>query len=221
MFRALFKAINDLTSPELRAVLWKSIALSIGLFAALWFAIEAAISTVTLVPWPWLTTALQVATGLGLFAAFFFLMAPVTALFAGLFQDSISEKIEARHYAHEPKGRPLSMLAGLLTALQFTAVALAVNFVVLPLVFFAGFGVILILLANAYVISREYFVMAASRYMPVKEANNLRRENAMHIFLAGLIPGALALVPFLNFVTPVFATSYFLHLFKQGRASLL
>ena len=220
MFRALAKAVNDVTSPELRAVLWRSIALTLALFAALWFGIEFVVSTITMIPWPWLTTALQLATGLGLFAAFFFLMAPVTALFAGLFQDSISAKIEARHYPQDRKGVPMSMVAGLTTAIQFALIALAVNTVVLPLVFFAGFGVILILLANAYVLSREYFTMAAARYMPVTEAEALRRENAGGIFLAGLIPGALSMVPFLNFVTPVFATSYFLHLFKQGRASL-
>ena len=220
MFSACFKAINDVTSPELRAVLWRSIALSIALFAGLWFGIEFVLSTITLIPWAWLTTFLQLATGLGLFAAFFFLMAPVTALFAGLFQDGISAKIEARHYPQDPKGRPLSLIAGLSSALQFAAIALIANFVVFPLVFFAGFGIILILLANAYVISREYFTLAAARYMPVAQAAALRRENAVRIFVAGLIPGALAMVPFINFATPVFATSYFLHLFKRGPSSL-
>jgi CysZ protein len=217
MFNALFKAINDVTSPELRAVLWKSIALSIVLFAALWVGIEFTLSAITMMPWPWLTTALQISTGLGLFAAFFFLMAPVTALFAGLFQDSISQKIERRHYASDAPGKPLAFLTGLIAALQFAALALGINLVVLPLVFFAGFGAVLMWLANAYLISREYFTLAAARYMPAAEAAKIRRENAVQIFIAGLIPGALALVPFLNFTTPVFATSYFLHYFKQGR----
>ena len=217
MFSALFKAINDVTSPELRAVLWKSIALSIGLFAALWVAIEFALSSLTMIPWPWLTTTLQVTTGLGLFAAFFFLMAPVTALFAGLFQDVISSKIEARHYPMDRPGKTLSVLAGLFTAVQFAALALGINLIVLPLIFLAGFGAVLMLIANAYLISREYFTLAAARYMPLQQAAAIRQENAFGIFIAGLIPGALAMVPFLNFVTPVFATSYFLHYFKQGR----
>lgn len=220
MFRAAFKAFNDVTSPELRAVLWKSIALSMVLFAGLWFGIEFALSQLSLIPWAWLATALQLATGLGLFAAFFFLMAPVTALFAGLFQDGISSIIERRHYASERPGKPLSVVAGFVTALKFAAVALGVNIVVLPLVFFAGFGAVLMLLANAYLISREYFELAAARYMPVAEAAALRRANAGRIFMAGLIPGALAMVPFINFTTPVFATSYFLHLFKRGPTSL-
>jgi CysZ protein len=219
MLSALFKAVNDITSPELRGVLWKSIAFCMGLFTALWIGIEFTLSTLTLIAWPWLTTALQVTTGLGLFAAFFFLMAPVTALFAGPFLDGISDKLEARHYPSERPGKQLSMIAGLLTALKFAALALGVNLVVLPLVFFAGFGALLMLLANAYLISREYFTLAAARYMPLEQAIALRHENALRIFIAGLAPGALALMPFVNFVTPVFATSYFLHFFKQGRLS--
>jgi CysZ protein len=219
MLKALMNAVNDLTSPELHSVLWKSIVLSIGLFAALWFGIEFVLSSLTLFPWAWLTTVVQLTTGLGLFAAFFFLMAPVTALFAGLFQDSISSKIEARHYRGHPPGRPLAFLAALGAALKFTGLALGVNIVVLPLVFFAGFGAVLFLLANAYLISREYFEMAAARYMPLSAAVDLRRQNFWKIFIAGLAPGLLAMIPFINFATPVFATSYFLHLFKQLRPS--
>ncbi|MBG1232013.1 EI24 domain-containing protein [Aestuariivirga litoralis] len=217
MLKALFNAINDITSPELRGMLWKSIALSIVLFAALWFGIEFALSFVTLIPWPWLLTTLQVATGLGLFAAFFFLMAPVTALFAGLFQDSINEKVEKRHYPSDRPGKPLTAITGFFLALKFAALALGINIVVLPLVFFGGFGAALILAANSYLISREYFEMAAARYMPLEQARTLRRDNALRVWIAGIIPGALAMVPFLNFVTPVFATSYFLHFFKGGK----
>jgi len=216
MIKALFSAVNDITSPELRGVLWKSIALSIALFAALWFGIEFALSLITLIPWPWLLTTLQIVTGLGLFAAFFFLMAPVTAVFAGLFQDGIAAAVEKRHYQMDRPGRPLSWTAGLLTGLAFGALSLAVNLVVWPLVIFGGFGAALILLANAYLIGREYFELSAARYMPMAQARQVRRENALRIWIAGLIPGALAMVPFLNFVTPVFATSYFLHYYKNG-----
>jgi len=219
MLKALVNAVNDITSPELRNVLWKSIGLSVGLFVALWFGIEFLVSTLAAFPWPWLTTALQVTTGLGLFAAFFFLMAPVTALFAGLFQDSIASKIEERHYRGQLPGKPLAFFASLGAALKFTGLALGVNIIVLPLVFFAGFGAVLFLLANAYLISREYFEMAAARYMPFSAAVELRRQNFWKIFIAGLVPGLLAMVPFINFATPVFATSYFLHLFKQLRPS--
>ncbi len=215
MVKAIFKALNDLTSPEFRSVLIRSVLLSIGLFAALWFGIEFLLSSLTLIPWPWLTTLLQVATGLGLFAVFFFLMAPVTALFAGLFLDGIAAKVEARHYPQDRPGQPLSFVTALVFGLKFLVVSLGVNLVVLPLVLFAGFGVALLLIANAYLISREYFEMAATRFMPLAAAQELRQKNFWKIFIAGFVPGLIAIVPFVNFVTPVFATSYFVHIFKQ------
>ena len=85
MFAALIKTMNDLTSPEFRGVLFKSIGLTLGLFVSVLVGVEVLLSFLTLVPWPWLQTAIALGTGLGLIAAFFFLMAPVTALFAGLF----------------------------------------------------------------------------------------------------------------------------------------
>ena len=218
MFTATVKALNDITSPDMRSVLWKSIALSVALFAGLLWGIEYVLSILASTPWPWLTSGLQLVTGLGLFAAFFYLMAPVTALFAGLFQDIIAAKLEARHYSHQTAGKALTYGVALLTSFKFAGLALAVDLVVSPLVLFAGAGAVLILCANAYVISREYFELTAARYMPMADAVALRRDHAVRIFIAGLIPAALSMVPFVSFITPVFATSYFLHFFK-GRAS--
>jgi CysZ protein len=216
---ALLKALNDVTSPEFRSALWRSVALSIALFVALWFGIEFLVSTLTMLPYAWMTTALQLTTGLGLFAAFFFLMAPVTALFAGLFQDTIASKVESRHYAQDKPGRAVAMVPGLFMGLKFAGLALGINLIVFPLVFFAGFGAILFVIANAYLISREYFEMAASRFMHPKNAAELRQRNFWKVFIAGLPAGLLAIVPFINFATPIFATSYFMHVFKQVQKS--
>jgi CysZ protein len=57
------------------------------------------------------------------------------------------------------------------------------------------------------------------RHMEPAEAKALRKENSPRIFLAGLVPALLALVPIVNIVVPLFSTAYFIHLFKQVRAS--
>ena len=61
--------------------------------------------------------------------------------------------------------------------------------------------------------------MVASRHMPLDEARRYRKENSPAVFLAGLVPAALALVPILNLAVPLFATAYFVHVFKLARAS--
>ncbi len=219
MINAFFKALNDVTSPEFRGVLWKSIGLTLGLFIAVFVAVETLLSFLTLVPWPWLQTVIALGTGIGLIAAFFFLMAPVTAIFAGLFLDWIASRVEQRHYPQDKKGSALSTFKALLFGIQFAIIALIVNIAVFPLVFFAGFGLILILASNAYLLSREYFEMAATRFMSPSAASALRKKNFVKIYLAGVIPAALAMIPLVNLMVPLFATSFFVHIFKAVQRS--
>jgi CysZ protein len=219
MLGSLFKAINDLTSPEFRRVLWTSVGLTLALFIAILVGIETVLSVVTLVPWPWLQTTIALGTGLGLLAAFFFLVGPVVAIFAGLFLDKIAARVEKRHYPQDPPGQSLATIPAFFFGLKFAATALLANIIALPLVFFFGFGVILLVIVNAYLISREYFEMAAARFMSPKAASALRRHHGWMLFIAGVVPALMSLIPIVNLTVPLFATSYFVHIFKKVSAS--
>jgi CysZ protein len=218
MIKAAYKALDDLTAPEFRSVLWKAVGLSILLFIGVFFAVQALFWFLTLFPWPWVEALAAVGAGLGLLVLFFFLMAPVTAFFAGLYLDDVAAKVEQKHYLRDGIGKPQPVLASLLFAVQFGLLVLVINILALPLVF-TGFGAIVLVVINAYLLSREYFEMAAMRFMPRAEAKDLRKDNAVTVFTAGFLPAVMALVPFLNLTIPVFATSYFVHLFKQVKAS--
>ena len=214
MIFAAIKAVNDVLSPPFRKVLWKALGLSVLLFVAILVTLEVILSVLVAFPWPWLETILAVATGLGLFAAFFFLMAPVTAVFAGLFLDEIAEVVEQRDYPDDLAGKPLANLAALVIGIQFGLLVLLINLAMLPLLF-VGIGAALMVIANAYLLGREYFQMIAMRHLPVKQAKALRKQNAGRVFAAGLIPAGLALVPILNLFVPLFSTAYFVHIFKR------
>jgi CysZ protein len=218
MINAAFKALSDVTSPEFRVVLWKSIGLSLLLFIGLFFTVQAAFWFLTFFPWPWLETLAAIGAGLGLIVAFFFLMVPVTALFAGLYLDDVAAKVEGKHYASDPAGQPQPVLKSILLAIQFGLLVLIVNLLALPLVF-TGFGAIILVIINAYLLSREYFEMAAMRFMEPTAAKDLRKDNAVTVFTAGFIPALLVLIPIANLTVPIFATSYFVHLFKQVQRS--
>jgi CysZ protein len=218
MLSAAFKAVSDLVSPDFRSVLLKALGLTLVLFAVVFLGLEFLLEYLKLIPWPWLETLAQVFAGATLLVAFFFLMAPVTAIFAGLFLDGIAEKVEARHYPQDQRGKPLATSTAVITSLQFALIVLVVNLAVLPLVF-TGIGVVALVVANAYLLSREYFEMVAMRHMPVDEARALRKENTPRIFVAGFLPAVLALIPIANLLVPLFSTSYFTHIFKRVRAS--
>ncbi|MGE0212933.1 MAG: sulfate transporter family protein [Parvibaculaceae bacterium] len=214
MIPAAFRAFSDVLSPAFRTVLLKAVGLSLVLFVAVFLGVQGAIMVFVGLPWPWLDTVVQVVAGLGLLAAFFFLMSPVTALFAGLYLDEIAGLVETRHYPGDRPGVPLNTVTALLTGLQFAGLVLLVNLVVLPTVFL-GIGVLVILTANAYLLGREYFELIAMRHLPVADARRLRRENRLHLWTAGFVPAAWALVPFVNLAVPLFATAYFVHIFKR------
>ena len=218
MFTSAFRAFGDLFSPEFRSVLFKALGLTLALFIAVLVISEVLIASFTHFSWPWADRLVEVGTGLALIVAFFFLMSPVTAAFAGLFLDQSAAKVEERQYPWDPRGMPLPAGSAILIAIQFFVVMLVVNLAVLPTVFF-GFGAFVLVAANAYLIGREYFEMVAMRHMPVEEARILRRENSPTIFIAALLPAFMSLVPFVNLAVPLFSTSYFTHLFKSVQAS--
>lgn len=218
MLKSAVRAFGDLFSPEFRSVLFKALGMTIALFIAVLVIAELLIASFTHFSWPWADRLVEVGTGLALLIAFFFLMSPVTAAFAGLFLDQIAEKVEERHYPWDPRGTPLPAGRAILMALQFFIVVLLVNLAVLPMVFF-GFGAFVLVAANAYLIGREYFEMVAMRHMPMEEAKILRKENSPTVFVAALLPAAMSVVPFVNLVVPLFSTAYFTHLFKSVQAS--
>ena len=81
-----------------------------------------------------------------------------------------------------------------------------------------GIGAVVMVVCDAYLLGREYFQMIAMRHLPAADARALRKANAARVFAAGLIPAGLALIPFVNLFVPLFATSYFVHIFKKVQA---
>lgn len=218
MIKAAFTALADILSPDFRSVLFKAIGLALVLLIAVVAGAVILLDMLKLAPWGWGNNVIEVAAGLGLMVLAFFMIPPVTALFAGLYLDHIARLVERKHYPQDAPGRELPVLKAIGLGLQFGLLVLIVNLAVLPTLFF-GIGAVALLIANAYLLSREYFEMAAMRHMPVEDAKALRRENSTQVFASGFIPAFLALVPLVNLTVPLFATSYFVHIFKALKRS--
>jgi CysZ protein len=143
----------------------------------------------------------------------------VTAAFAGLFLDDIAEVVERTHYAGEPVGRPVPLGRGIFLSLKFLGLVLAVNAVALPLVLVVGFGFVIFLVANAYLLSREYFQLAALRFYDEATAARLRARHSGRIFAGGLAIAAFLAIPVVNLLGPLFATALMVHLQKRISAA--
>ncbi len=215
MLDAASLALRDILSPPFRGVLLKSLALTIGLLVALGAALEWLLAAWVTLPWHWADTAFSILAGIALLVGLGFLIAPVTALFAGLFLDEIAEVVERTHYSHDPVGRPLPIGRALATGAKFLGIVLLVNAVALPLVVLLGFGVLIFLVANGYLLGREYFDLAALRHFDQATARSLRARHGRTVFVAGVLIALFAAIPIVNLLAPLFATALMVHLVKR------
>ena len=208
---------SELLKPKFRSVLLKSIGLTILLFIGAWIGMEMLFSTFLvpfLGPWPWVSTAILWLMSAGLVVGAGFLLAPVTALIAGLFLDDVAEYVEQEHYPEDGLGTAMPIGQSIWFALRFTAVVIAANLVALLLVLLPGINVAIFFLVNGYLLGREYFMFAAMRFRGEEEATAMRKANSTPILFAGLIIAGFMSVPLLNLATPVFAAALMVHLHK-------
>src|SRR2546430_2103415 len=82
--------------------------------------------------------------------------------------------------------------------LKAAVLTLVVYLIALPLVLFAGLGVIVFFIANAYLLGRIYFELAAMRFHPVTEAKRLRKTHQATAFTGGLFIAAFVSIPIVN-----------------------
>ena len=213
MLTAAGQAFQQLFTPAFRAVLLKCVAFSIGLLALLIIGIEWTFSH--FVQWPgWIEKTIEWLGGLALVVGSIFLIPPVSSLIAGLYVDDIAAEVESTTYPQDPPGKPVATLPAIGLALKFFVVVLAVNILAVFLLLIPGINLIAFYLGNGYLLGREYFELAAMRHMPPDEAKQLRRANRVTVLLCGLIIAAIASVPILNLITPLFATAFMVRIFK-------
>jgi CysZ protein len=218
MLSAAIKAAGQIFSPPFRAVLLKSLGLTLLILVVGWIGLQALAEHLLTWSNPTLNLIARVVAGLGTAFGMLFLVVPVTAAVAGLFLDDIAAVVERTYYPQDSPGAPVPLARGLVMSVRFGLLVLGLNLLMLPLLFVPVAGQIVWLGVNGYLLSREYFGLAAMRFRPEPEAAALRRRNRAEVFAGGLLTAALAIVPFANLLTPLFATAFFVHLHKRAVA---
>ena len=216
MLAAAILALRQTFSPLLRGVLLKSMGLALALLIGLAVGLEAALTHfVEITSYPWIETTLAVIAGLGLVFGVVYLMPAVSSLVAGLFLDEVAERVETSTYPNDPPGQPQPFLRALLYSLRFFGLVLLVNLAALLLLLVPGVNVIIFYVANAYLISREYFELAAMRYRTPEEARRLRQAHGVQVFVSGLLIAPILFVPILNLILPVCGTAFMVHFHRR------
>ena len=238
MLSHLSKAVAQLGDPRLRRVLVIGILGSLFLFVLLSGAIWVSVTQFDLSDVPvlgWLQGLLGWAFDLiagfllgGTLLTVSLLLFPgVATIIVGFFLEEVVTAGEDRHYPTEPPARPQPTGEVFASTVKFAVLVIGLNILVLPLyllLFFAPpFNLILYYLLNGYLISREYFELVAFRRMEPMSAGAMRRRNRGRVLMAGILLTFLLTIPVVNFLTPVLATAFMVHVFHglPGRQEIL
>ncbi len=214
-------AFAQLGDPRILAVLGKSLAVTLAIFAALGLAL-----------WQGLARTLDAyVTGFG--GELGALFAVVLAVLAGwllfrivalavlqFFADDVVLAVEARHYPEAAtNARELPFREDLRNALGGAARAAIVNLIALPfalMLLVTGIGTALLFWAvNAWLLGRELQDMAWLRHRHHRDANS--PVGGTTRFMLGGIVAALLLVPFVNFIAPVLGAAAATHLVHRRK----
>jgi CysZ protein len=230
MLEAAVRALSQILSPEMRRILWRSIALALGLVAVVAIGLQRLLSWLATSGEQWATTALgptyntpidilawiiSIAAALSIVVGAVFLMPAVTALIASIFVDEVADEVERAHYPAERPGSALPLSRALVEGIKTALLAVLLYILALPFFFFAGVGVIVFFVIAAYLLGREYFLLAAMRFRSVEEAKAFRKQHAATVFTAGCVIAAFVSIPIVNLATPLFGTAFMVHMHKR------
>ena len=215
MLQDAFNSLNDIASPPFRRVVVKSLALTAAALLLAWFGLDRlALHFVDVQP-PWLATLIAWLIAIGLL---------VGAVFLGC-----AGRLAGRQPVPRRDRRPCrsgdrpARRAGPAGALRRSdAGGAALRRPVADgrnrlagLLFVPGIGLVAWLAANAYLLGREYFELAAMRFHSAAQARALRRQRAGIVFAYGVLIAVFVAIPLVNLLTPLFATTLMARLHKR------
>ncbi len=230
MFDAAIKALQQMFSPPFRSVLIRSMLFAVvmiifmgaGLYKGLeWLTnyggvwAESTIGPSAHTPLSWIIWIASIVTAFGIVIGGIFLMPAVTAFVGSFFVDEIADLVERQYYPADPAGTALPLSYSIIEGIKTALLAILVYLIALPFILFAGIGFVILYIAAAYLLSREYFELAAMRFRSIEEAKAFRKANQTTVFTAGLLIALFVSIPIVNLATPLFGMAMMVHLHKK------
>ena len=221
MLAAFSLALGQLGDRRILAVIAKSLALTVAVFAVAAVAVYFAIAqwTPTDGNGGFVAAAL---VGLVLIVSLWFLFRFVALAVLQLFGDEVVRAVEAKHYpAAAASARALGWREELRIGLRSLGRSLGYNLLALPvalLLLGTGVGTVLVFAAvNAVLLGRELTEMVALRHRD--DAGNAPLPGFATRTALGAVVVVLLLVPFVNLLAPVLGAAAATHLVHRRRVA--
>lgn len=219
MIRAFSSAVGQLFDGRILGLLGACALLCVGCFVVVWIGVGWTLTHTAVFETRWLEGVVDVLGGLLTLGLSWLLFPLLASAFLGLFLEPVARAVEARHYPQLPKAPGLPFFAGVLASVRFLALVVVVNVALLLLLVSAlpayPFAY---LLANGFLLGREYFELVALRRLSPAAARDLRRRTGGELLLLGTATAGLSLVPLANFLAPVLMTMVFVHRYQAWTA---
>jgi len=217
LLHALFLGFRQLADRSARRVLLRCLLIASLTFVLLVAAVAVLLASLDPTGLAWLDTGIAIAGSAAALVLAWLLFPVVIAATLGLFAEDVAEAVERRYYPDLPPAQSMGVGESVWATLRFTAVALLLNLLVLPLYLIPGANLLIYLALNGYLLGREYFELVAARRLPGPTVSALRRRLRARLWLAGVVIAALLAVPGFNLVAPVVAIAFMVHLFEGLR----
>lgn len=223
MFRALLLSVRQLGDPAFLKVLAKSLGLTIILFLAAGFLTYwALIWLFDWLGWGESGGLAAAASAVIIAAASFWLTFRAVAMgVISLFTDEIVDAVERKHYPDKAyAAKTASYAAQIRVGLASAGRAIGWNLLALPLyliLLVTGIGtVILFLVINTLLLSRDLAELVAIRHVPQEQWGDWRRETRGRRMQIGLVGAGLFVIPVINLLAPILSAAMAAHMLHGG-----
>ena len=213
----LFKALYQMSDPAFRAVIWRTFFLSLMLFSTLLVSLWWLLANTQYFQWGWLDSTVDFLGGIAALIGALFLYPGATMIIISFMLDPIIRAVEAKHYPNLEPIRRQPVLEVVIIAARFTTITILLNLIVLPLYFIPVLNVFVFGALNGYLLGREYFELIAPRRLDKEAVKSMWRGCRGRLWLAGLVITLLLSIPFINWIMPVTAAAFMVHIFEELR----
>lgn len=218
MLSSFALAIGQLADPPFRRLVLLGIAVSLALLLGLAAAISFLLAYAVPADWHWATAPAAAFGGLAGLILAWLLFPAVSAIAAGILGDHLARAVERQHYPSAPEARAGGVAESVGTSLRLVLAGLVLNLIAIPVYLLVpGINLVLFLVLNGYLISREYFESAAIRRFSSDTTRSIRRRRRTGLWAGGIALAALLAVPGLNLLVPYLGFAAMVHIVERER----
>ena len=210
----LVKTFQSLSKARLFSIMFACALLAIISVCLLVAGITAVSVSLANFEAEWINGLIGGGTGILFGIAGWFVLPAFMVLFAGIFQETTIQRVEATFYPENVRETAPKFWPDIWHDVKFTFKALLLNIIILPLYLF-GIGFIISILLNSYLLGHEFFEGAAGYHIGKASAKELSSRNRVTVYGGGFIIALMTLVPILNLFMPIIAIVWMVHAFHR------